>query len=175
MFQTLLIHSLIILPVLLRGQTRGILEHTAEMGGGHKAGLFRNVGNALVRFLDEILRRLDTHAVDILDQTQVDGLFEESAQVVGADIELAGNAGQGQLLGVMLGNVGLNLVHDMVADAAVLAALLLLLAAELLQLKQQRCQQHLAHGIGLGRGFLLQGKKLLQYAVDMVLLLDRDD
>lgn len=55
------------------------------------------------------------------------------------------------------------------------AALLLLLAAELLQLKQQRCQQHLAHGIGLGRGFLLQGKKLLQYAVDVVLLLDRDD
>ena len=46
----LLIHTLIILPVLLRGQTRGILEHTAEMGGGHKAGLFRNVGNALVRF-----------------------------------------------------------------------------------------------------------------------------
>ncbi len=132
------------------------------MGGGHKAGLFRNVGNALVRFLDEILRRLDTHAVDILDQTQVDGLFEESAQVVGADIELAGNAGQGQLLGVMLGDVGLNLVHDMVADAAVLAALLLLLAAEILEFQQKRGQQHFAHGVGLRGGFFLQSQQLLQ-------------
>ena len=75
----------------------------------------------------------------------------------------------------MLSNIGLNLVNDVVAYAAAVAALLLLLAAELLQLKQQRCQQHPAHGIGLGRGFLLQGKKLLQYALDMVLLLDRDD
>ena len=74
----------------------------------------------------------------------------------------------------MLGDIGLDLVNDVVADTAAVSALLLLLAAELLQLKQQRCHQHPAQGIGLGRGFLLQGKKLLQYAVDVVLLLDRD-
>ena len=145
------------------------------MRGRHKAGLFGNIRDALVGFLDQILRGLDAHTVDVLDQAEVDGLFKEAAEIVGADIELAGNAGQGQLLRVMLGDIGLDLVNDVVADTAAVAALLLLLAAELLQLKQQRCHQHLAHGIGLGRGFLLQGKKLLQYAVDVVLLLDRDD
>ena len=47
----LLIHSLIILPVLLRGKPRGILENAAEMRGRHEAGLFGNIRDALVGFL----------------------------------------------------------------------------------------------------------------------------
>ena len=98
----LLIHSLIILPVLLGRKTRGILENAAEMRGRHKAGLFGNIRDALVGFLDQILRGLDAHTVDVLDQAEVDGLFKEAAEIVGADIKLAGNAGQGQLLRIML-------------------------------------------------------------------------
>ena len=44
----LLIHSLIILPVLLGRKTRGIFKDAAEMRRRHKAGLFRNVRDALV-------------------------------------------------------------------------------------------------------------------------------
>ena len=55
----LLIHSLIILPVLLGRKARGIFKDAAEMRRRHKAGLFRNVRNALVRLLNEVLRGLD--------------------------------------------------------------------------------------------------------------------
>ena len=140
----------------------------------HKAGLFRNVRNALVRLLNEVLRSLDTHAVDILDEREVDGLLEKAAQIIRADIELTGNAGQGQLLGVVLGNISLDLIHNVVADAAILATLLLLLAAEVLEFQQKRSQQHLAQCIGFRGGFLLQGQQLLQQALDVVLLLDCD-
>ena len=140
----------------------------------HKAGLFRNVRDALVRLLNEVLRGLDAHTVDILDEREVDGLLEKAAQIIRADIELTGDAGQGQLLGVVLGDIGLDLIHNVVADAAILAALLLLLAAEVLEFQQKRGQQHLAQCIGFRGGFLLQGQQLLQQAVDVVLLLDCD-
>ena len=52
--------------------------------------------------------------------------FKQPAQVVRADVKLAGNAGQGQFFRVMLGDIGLNLLHNMVADAAAFAALGLL-------------------------------------------------
>ena len=102
-----------------------------------KACLFRDVRDALVGLFNQVLRSLDPHAVDILDQAQVDGLFKQPAQVVRADVKLAGNAGQGQFFRVMLGDIGLNLLHDMVADAAAFAALGLLLFAQVLQLQQQ--------------------------------------
>ena len=102
----LLIHSLIILPVLLGRKARGIFKDEAEMRRRHKAGLFRNVRDALVRLLNEVLRGLDAHTVDILDEREVDGLLEKAAQIIRADIELTGDAGQGQLLGVVLGDIG---------------------------------------------------------------------
>ena len=64
-------------------KTRGILENAAEMRGRHKAGLFGNIRDALVGFLNQILRGLDAHTVDVLDQAEVDGLFEEAAEIVG--------------------------------------------------------------------------------------------
>ena len=102
----LLIHSLIILPVLLGRKARSIFKDAAEMRRRHKAGLFRNVRDALVRLLNEVLRGLDAHAVDILDEREVDGLLEKAAQIIRADIELTGDAGQGQLVGVVLGDIG---------------------------------------------------------------------
>ena len=41
-------------------------------------------------------------------------------------------------------------------------ALLLLLAAEILEFQQKRGQQHFAHGIRLRGGFFLQSQQLLQ-------------
>ena len=137
-----------------------------------KACLFGDVRDALVGLFNQVLRSLDPHAVDILDQAQVDGLFKQPAQVVRADVKLAGNAGQGQFFRVMLGDIGLNLLHDMVADAAVFAALGLLLFAQVLQLQQQGSQQHLTHRLALGAGLLLQFQQLLQHRVDVILLLD---
>lgn len=40
---------------------RGIFKDAAEMRRRHKAGLFRNVRDALVRLLNEVLRGLDAH------------------------------------------------------------------------------------------------------------------
>lgn len=71
----------------------------------HKACLFRHAGNAFVGLFDHVLRRFDAYAVDVFDQAQVDGLFEQTAEVIRADVKLVGNACQGQLLGVMLRNI----------------------------------------------------------------------
>ncbi len=73
----------------------------------------------------------------------------------------------------MLGDVGLNLVHDMVADAAILAALLLLLAAEILSSSKSVANSILRMASDSGR-FPPAGQQLLQQALDVVLLLDRD-
>ena len=144
------------------------------MCAGHKAGLFRHSGNAVVGLFDQVLGGLDANAVDILNQTQINGLFEEPAQVIGTDIELIGNVGQGQLFGVMLGNVTLDLTDNAVGHPAVVSAHFMLGFAHFLELKQQRCQQHFLECLPLGGRVLLRLYELLKDRINVILLLDGD-
>lgn len=62
----------------------------------HKTCLSGYRRNAFAGFLDQILGCLDAHSVDIFNQTQIGGFLEQAAEIIGADIKLAGNAGQGE-------------------------------------------------------------------------------
>ena len=76
------VYPLEILAVLLGRKPSGIFEHPPEMRACHKACLFRHAGNAFVGLFDHVLRRFDAYAVDVFDQAQVDGLFEQTAEVI---------------------------------------------------------------------------------------------
>lgn len=71
----LFIDALIVLPVLLRRQSRSVLKYPAEMRGRHKSRLFRDRCDAVPCFFNQILGRLDAHTVDIFHQAQIGGLF----------------------------------------------------------------------------------------------------